>query len=287
MNKKNIKQIKKISKKDLIKFTLLKNIIKNLERDYLSLAFSIWADPVPKEESENIFIDYYNSKKNKTNIKKYANEQEESLNGEYNFISNRKELENELKNKRKQHINDFEKNSIQRIIKNENKNNLKESYISLRSYKSENIYKKKEIKKSKINQNIIPNTYKIRLSDFQNNNKTEIIEPYSKKQNQNEGRRASALLDISDEKENSEYDEEKNNVMPKNNRLKKETKYRPSKDKNIINLKNRNSSEIGRKIGTNRFKKLFFSFDSENKNDLSKINTKNLMPLKKVINNMK
>ena len=130
MNKKNIKQIKKISKKDLIKFTLLKNIIKNLERDYLSLAFSIWADPVPKEESENIFIDYYNSEKYKykTNIKRYANEQEESLNGEYNFISNRKELENELKNQRKQHINEYEKNSIKRIIKNDNENMLKGSY---------------------------------------------------------------------------------------------------------------------------------------------------------------
>ena len=294
MNKNNIKQIKKISKKDLIKYTLLKNIIKNLERDYLSLAFSIWADPVPKEESENIFIDYYNSEKYKykTNIKRYSNEQEESLNGEYNFISNRKELENELKNQRKQHINEYDKNSIKRIIKNNNENMLKESYNSLRSNKSENIYKKKEIKKSKINKNIIPNTYKIKLSDIQNynNNKTEIIEPYSRKQN--EGRRVSALLDISDEKDTTEYDnEEKNNDKPKNNRLKKEYKFRPIKEKNnqeynLIHIKNRNSSEIGRKIDTNRYTKLFFSVNAENTNDFNKNNIRDLMPLKKVINNM-
>jgi len=294
MNKKNIKQIKKITKKDLAKYTLLKNIIKNLERDYLSLAFSIWADPVPKEESENIFIDYYKSGKYKNNIKKYSNEQEESLNGEYNFISNRKELESELKNQRKQHINEYEKNSIKRIIKNDNENKLKGSYNSLRSNKSENIYKKKEIKKSKINRNIIPNTYKIKLSDIQNNNnnnnKTGIIESYSRKPN--EGRRASALLDISDEKDTTEYDnEEKSNDKSKNNRLKKDIKFRPIKDKNnqeysLNDIKNRNSSEIARKVDTNRYKKLFFSVDAENTYDLNKNNTRDLMPLKKAINNM-
>ena len=147
MNKKNIKQIKKLSKKDLDKYTSLKRIIKNLERDYLSLAFSIWADPVPKEESENIFINFYNSDKYKKNIKRYPNEIEESLNGEINFISNRNKLENELKSQRKQHLNEYEKNSIKRIIKNENEDKLKGSYNSLRSFKSENIYKKKEIKK--------------------------------------------------------------------------------------------------------------------------------------------
>ena len=290
MNKKNIKQFKKSSKKDLTKYSLLKSIIKNLERDYLSLAFSIWADPVPKEESENIFIDYYNSKKYKTNIKKYANEQEESLNGEYNFISNKKELENKLKNHRKQHINEYEKNTIKRMIKNENENKLKGSYNSLRSNKSENIYKKKEIKKSKMNRNIIPNTYKIKLSDIQNNNKTEIIEPYSKKQN--EGRRVSALLDISDEKENTEIDnEEKSNDKSKNNRLKKEVKFRTIKENNdqefnLMNIKNRNSSEVERKVGTNKYKKLFFSVDAENINDLNKNYIRDLMPLKRVINNM-
>ena len=290
MNKKNIKQIKKISKKDLAKYTSLKSIIKNLERDYLSLAFSIWADPVPKEESENIFIDFYNSEKNKKNIKRYANEQEESLNGEYNFISHRKELENELKDQRKQHLNEYEKNSIKRIIKNENENKLKASYNSLRNNKSENIYKKKEIKKSKINRNIIPNTYKIRLSDIQNNYKTEIIEPYFRKQN--EGRRASALLDLSDEKDNTENDnEDKNNDKYNNNRLKKEIKFRPIKEKNnqeysLINIKNRNSSEIGRKIGINKYKNLYFSADNENPNDLNVNKIKDLMPLKKAINNM-
>ena len=294
MNKKNIKQIKKITKKDLTKYTLLKNIIKNLERDYLSLAFSIWADPVPKEESENIFIDYYKSGKHKNNIKKYSNEQEESLNGEYNFISNRKDLEKELKNQRKQHINEYEKNSIKRIIKNDNENKLKESYNSLRSNKSENIYKKKEIKKSKINRNIIPNTYKIKLSDIQNNNnnnnKTKIIESYSRKPN--EGRRATAFFDISDEKDTSEYDnEEKSNDKSKNKRLKKDIKFRPIKDKNnkeysLNDIKNRNSSEIPRKIDTNRYKKLFFSVDAENTYDLNKNNTRYLMPLKKAINNM-
>ena len=290
MNKNHMKQIRKTNKKESTKYTLLKSLIKKLERNYLSFAFNIWADPVPKEESENIFIDYYNSKKYKTNIKKYANEQEESLNGEYNFISNKKELENKLKNHRKQHINEYEKNTIKRMIKNENENKLKGSYNSLRSNKSENIYKKKEIKKSKMNRNIIPNTYKIKLSDIQNNNKTEIIEPYSKKQN--EGRRVSALLDISDEKENTEIDnEEKSNDKSKNNRLKKEVKFRTIKENNdqefnLMNIKNRNSSEVERKVGTNKYKKLFFSVDAENINDLNKNYIRDLMPLKRVINNM-
>ena len=297
MNKKNIKQIKRITKKDLTKYSLLKSIIKNLEKDYLSLAFSIWADPVPKAESENIFIDYYNSDKYKTNIKKYANEQEESLSGDYNFISNGKELENELKNQRKKHIFELEKNSFKRMLKNENENKLKESHNSLRFNKSENIYKKKEIKKSKINRNIIPNTYKIKLSDIQNNfqnnnqnnNKTEIIEPYAKKQN--EGRRVSALLDISTEKENTEFDEEKSNDKSKNNKLKKEDKIRPLKEKNnkelsLNHIKNRNSSELGRKLGNIKYKKLFFSVDSESTNYLNKNNAIDLIPLKKIINNL-
>ena len=268
MNKNHIKQFKKTNKKELTKYTLLKGIIKNLERKYLSFAFNILADSASKEESGSIFIDDYNSKKNKNIIKNYENEQEESIKGNYNYISNDRELDNEFRKQRKQYVIQYGKNSIKRIIPNENEKNLKGSNVSLKSNRIENIYKKKEIIRSKINRNNVPIPYRIKLNEIQNYN---ITDPDIKKEYGNQ-KAKSPLLNINDgggiKKDIFEFDndfdrEEKGRNKPKNNN-KYEIKFRTINVENeqklgLNNIKNKNYSEIGKKSGANKFMKLFSS----------------------------
>ena len=295
MNKNHMKQLRKTNKKELTKYTLLKSITKNLERKYLSFAFNILADLPSKEESGSIFIDDYNSKKNKNNIKNYENEQEETKKGNYEYFSNDRELDNEFKKQRKEYVLQYGKNSIKRIISTENKNNMKGSYAWLKNNRIENIYKKKEIIRSKINRNNVPIPYRIKLNEIQNYN---ITDPNVKKEYGYQ-KAKSPLLNINDEggikKEIFEFDndfdrEEKGRNKPKNNN-KYEIKFRTINVENeqklgLNNIKNKNYSEIGKKSGVNKFMKLFSSDSVKYQYDYEMNNDIDLTSLKNVINKL-
>ena len=297
MNKNHMKQLRKTNKKELTQYTLLKGIIKNLERKYLSFAFNVWADSSPKEESEGIFIDDYISKNNKNNIKNYENEQEESIKGNYNYISNDRELDNEFRKQRKQYVIQYGKNSIKRIISTENENKLKGSIVSLKHNRIENIYKKKEIINRHINRNNIPIPYRIKLNGNQKNN---ITDPDVKKE-YGKQKAKTPLLKINDEEEiqkeifefENDFDkEEKERNKPKNSNYKKfEIKFKAINTQNeqkfgLNNIKNKNYSEIGKKSGINKFMKLFSSDNVKNPCDYEINDEIDLSSLKNVINKM-
>ena len=305
MNKNHMKQIRKTNKKEQTKYTLLESIIKNFERRNLSFAFNKWADPSSKEESGNIFIDDYNSKKNKNHLKFYENDQEESTKGNYEYFSNDRILGNEFRKQRKEYVIQYGNNSIKRIS-TENKNNMKGSFASLTNNRIENIYKKKEILRSKINRNNVPIPYRIKLNDIQYYN---ITDPDVKKEYGIQ-KAKSPLLNINDEgeikKEIFEFDEFDNdfdfgsevkvrnktkNKNKKNNNNKYEIKFMSINAQNepklgLNNIKNKNYSEIGKKSGVNKFMKLFSSDRIIYQNDYEMKNNIDLTSLKNVINKM-
>ena len=296
MNKNHMKQLRKTNKKELTKYTLLKGIIKNLERKSLSFAFNIWAGPGPKEESEGIFIDDYNSKKIRNNTKNYENEEEESIKRNYDYTSNDREMDNEFRKQRKQYVIQYGKNSIKRIISTENEKNLKGSNVSLKSNRIENIYKKKEIIRSMINRNNVPIPYRIKLNENQKNN---ITDPDVKKGYGNQ-KAKTPLLKISDEEESqkeifefeNDFDkEDKERNKPKNNYKKYEIKFKAINFENeqkfgLNNIKNKNCSEIGKKSGVNKFMKLFSSDNVKSPCDYEINDEVDLSLLKNVINKM-
>ena len=296
MNKNHMKQLRKTNKKELTKYTLLKGIIKNLERKNLSFAFNIWAGPGLKEESEGIFIDDYNSKKIRNNTKNYENEEEESIKGNYNYTSNDREMDNEFRKQRKQYVIQYGKNSIKRIISTENEKNLKGSNVSLKSNRIENIYKKKEIIRSMINRNNVPIPYRIKLIENQKNN---ITDPDVKKGYGNQ-KAKTPLLKINDEEESqkeifefeNDFDkEDKERNIPKNNYKKYEIKFKAINFENeqkfgLNNIKNKNCSEVGKKSGVNKFLKLFSSDNVKSPCDYEINDEVDLSLLKNVINKM-
>ena len=290
MNKNLMKKFRKTNKKELTKYTLLKSIIQNLERTYLSFAFNIWAEPLPKEESENFFIDDYNFKKNKINAKNYENEEEESIKENYNYISNDRDLDNEFRKGKKKYVLQYGKNSIKRLI------SMKGSEASLKSNRLENIYKKKEIIRSKINRNNVPIPYKIKLNEIQINN---ITDPDIKKVYGNQKTKSPFLI-ITDEEEIKneifEFDNtfekgKKGRSKPKKKKSNKyEIKFSSINDYNeqkvgLNNIQNKNCSAVTKKSYVNKFMKMFssdnkYKYDYENNNDID------LTPLKNVINKM-
>ena len=296
MNKNHMKQLRKTNKKELTKYTLLKGIIKNLERKNLSFAFNIWAGPGLKEESEGIFIDDYNSKKIRNNTKNYENEEEESIKGNYNYTSNDREMDNEFRKQRKQYVIQYGKNSIKRIISTENEKNLKGSNVSLKSNRIENIYKKKEIIRSMINRNNVPIPYRIKLIENQKNN---ITDPDVKKGYGNQ-KAKTPLLKINDEEDSqkeifefeNDFDkEDKERNIPKNNYKKYEIKFKAINFENeqkfgLNNIKNKNCSEVGKKSGVNKFLKLFSSDNVKSPCDYEINDEVDLSLLKNVINKM-
>ena len=296
MKKNHMKQLRKTNKKELTKYILLKGIITNLERKNLSFAFNIWADPGPKEESEGIFIDDYNSKKIRNNIKNYENEEEESIKGNYNYTSNDREIDNEFRKQRKQYVIQYGKNSIKRIISTENEKNLKRSNVSLKSNRIENIYKKKEIIRSMINRNNVPIPYRIKINE---NQKYNITDPDVKKEYGNQ-KAKTPLLKINDEEEiqkeifefENDFDkEEKGRNKLKNNYKKYEIKFKSINFQNehkfgLNNIKNKNCSEIGKKSRVNNFIKLFSSDNVKSPCDYEINDEIDLSSLKNVINKM-
>ena len=296
MNKNHMKQLRKTNKKELTKYTLLKGIIKNLERKNLSFAFNIWAGPGLKEESEGIFIDDYNSKKIRNNTKNYENEEKESIKGNYDYTSNDREMDNEFRKQRKQYVIQYGKNSIKRIISTENEKNLKGSNVSLKSNRIENIYKKKEIIRSMINRNNVPIPYRIKLIENQKNN---ITDPDVKKGYGNQ-KAKTPLLKINDEEDSqkeifefeNDFDkEDKERNIPKNNYKKYEIKFKAINFENeqkfgLNNIKNKNCSEVGKKSGVNKFLKLFSSDNVKSPCDYEINDEVDLSLLKNVINKM-
>lgn len=285
-----MKKFRKTNKKELTKYALLKSIIQNLERAYLSFAFNIWAEPLLKEESDNFFIDNYNSKKNKINVKNYENEEEESIKENYNYISNDRDLDNEFRKRKKQYVLQYGKNSIKRLI------SMKGSEASLKGNKIENIYKKKEIIRSKINRNNVPIPYKIKYNEIQINN---ITDPDVKNVYGNQKQKSPFLI-ITDEEEikneflefDNVFEKEKKgrNKPKKKNNNKYEIKFSSINDYNeqklgLNNIQNKNCSAITKKSYVNKFMKMFssdnkYKYDYENNNDID------LTPLKNAINKM-
>ena len=269
LNKNNIKQIKTPNFKEINKLTKLQKIIKNLEMHYLSLAFNIWSDPVSKE-LENIFVNFHSHKKNNLSLN-YINSQRDLSNREYNFFLNNQNLKNEYKIKGKSNAFKWNKNSILNTFNNENNQNLTEDYSPIELNKSCSINRKKKIKKSKINQNNIPITYKIKLSDvinFENNDmlikstapkisSTMIINEDDDDDNKN----------IS--KDNDEYDNDDENIETDNEEINNDKKR---KEKNSI--KSYNNIEGGNKKNKN---------NNENKEMNHNLNNKNIPQIERNI----
>ena len=182
MKRKYLKQNNKPNKKELNKFSLLKNIIKNIEKDYIFLAFNIWADHVYKDEDENNLANYQSSFQFKSgNSLNYINGQNEVFSKENNFNSNYDEQENFFKSQSKKYLIEWGNNSIKRKVQNEN--NLKGIEESLRTNRSEKVFNKKEIKNNKINRNNVQNPYNIKFSNIRNRGNNYINGIKSKKTN--------------------------------------------------------------------------------------------------------
>ena len=314
MNKRYIKQNKKFNKKEINKYSTLKNIIKNIERNYLSFAFNIWAEPFHTEENENIYVNYHSSKINSQNNSNFINN--DIFNRENNLNYKNGRPVNDLK----KYIIEWRKNSIKRIEQNENDNNFKmNNKDSLKSIKSDKIYKKKEVKRPKTNRNNIPVPYKIKLSVVQNNNNSnkDLSEIKLKKDNEMKKNDFSLLI-LTDEDEknnnieynndnrNDSFNENKeidsseinieNNNKEENNvrkiKLSSRNKKIPENRRNDeLNLKNMKSADFTRRRGIKYNKKMNHLYtsdimDDENDSEKNKDNQKDLTKLTKLINNI-
>ena len=218
MNKNYIKKIKVSNKKEIDKLSKLEKIIKNLEGHYLSLAFNIWSDPVPKEESENIFINY-NSPKNINKLKNininYINEKEDLYNREYNISLYNKKLQNDIINHRKKNLSiDWGQNLFLNKAKDEKEIQFKESYTPLKINKSVGINRKKVIKKSRINNNNIPIAYKIKLSDVLDYRNNEVT---PKKNKDDKILYSSTIMDEENKKREIYEDKNDNEIIETDN----------------------------------------------------------------------
>ena len=311
MKRKYIKQNKKLYKKN--KLTLLKDIFKNLERDYLSHAFNIWAVPEYKDENENIFVNYQiDFQPNSENNLDYINGQDEVIKREKNYNSNNDRQEADCKNHNEKYLIELGYNSIKRKTENENENNLKVREESLISNKEEKIYEEKGNKRNKINRNNIPILCNIKLSNIRKKRNYFSNGIKSKKTNRKK-RNDFSLLTLTDEEEknfnddisndngndNGNYSEIKESNDKQN---KKEVNFIINKKRNLRNIfkqeKKRNkemnskllkSADFTRKKEIKKIKEkkeLYIKNLTDDENDSKKENEKDLTILTKLINNI-